>query len=90
MPQEAGSAARRMDRALVEACADCQEGDEVTVSLPSGEVTGTCIRIGGNLVFRPDKGFEGQPPEGMPSPDVARSEGDSLSATASTSTARSR
>jgi len=76
VPQEAGAMPGRMDRALVEACADCQEGDEVTVSLPSGEVTGTCVRFGANLVFQPDDGFAGQPPGGMPSPDVARPGGE--------------
>ena len=78
---EGGAMAERMNRLFVEACAGCAEGDEVSVTLPTGDVTGTCVRAGEDLVLQPDAGLGGmrpggmQPPDGMEPPDFTSPEG---------------
>ena len=76
-------------QAFADACADCEEGDELTLSLGFGEVSGTCVRSGDRLVFQPSDelaerapgGMQAQrggvPPEGMQRPGL-RAEGGAL------------
>ena len=64
-PEGVAPIGARMERAFVDACAGCNEGDEITVSLAFGEVSGMCVRSGEDLVFQLGEAFGAQPPAGM-------------------------